>query len=137
MTLSIRPIPIEYVNQVWASVENFIAESVNFAVGEITLDETKYHVVNGNWILYIITDEENNVHGAVTVAFFNRIDNRVAFITNIGGRLLTEKDLFTQFSDLLRQNGATCIEGNVRDSLFRLWTRIGARKKSIAIIIPL
>ena len=137
MTLSIRSVPIQFVNQVWASVGNFIEESVNFAEGEISLDETKYQIVTGNWILYIVTDEENNVHGAVTVAFFNRTDNRVAFITNIGGRLLTDRHLFAQFSDLLRQNGATCIEGNVRDSLFRLWTRIGARKKSIAIIIPL
>jgi hypothetical protein len=137
MTLSIRPVPIEYVNQIWASVKKFIEESISFAEGEITLDETKYHVISGNWVLYIVTDEENNVHGAVTVAFYNRTDNRVAFITNIGGRLITDKDLFAQFSDLLRQNGATCIEGNVRDSLFRLWTRIGARKKSIAITIPL
>lgn len=137
MTFQVKQVPIEFVNQMWPAVEDFIAKSVSFSEGEITLDETKYHVVNGNWILYVAVNDKNEAHGAVTVAFFNRTDNRVAHVTNIGGRLIADRKLFAQFSDLLRQNGATCIEGNVRDSLFRLWTRLGARKKSIAIIIPL
>ena len=137
MTFQVKQVPIEFVNQTWPAVEDFIAKSVSFSEGEITLDETKYHVVNGNWILYVAINDKNEVHGAVTVAFFNRTDNRVAHVTNIGGRLIADRKLFAQFSDSLRQNGATCIEGNARDSLFRLWTRLGARKKSIAISIPL
>jgi hypothetical protein len=137
MTFQVKQVPIEFVNQTWPAIEDFIAKSVSFSEGELTLDETKYHVINGEWILYVVVNDKNEAHGAVTVAFYNRTDNRVAYVTNIGGRLISDKKLFAQFSDLVKQNGATCIEGSVRDSVFRLWTRIGARKKSIAIIIPL
>ena len=126
----IQEVPLEYVNMVWPSVEGFIASAIPHSGGDITLEETKSYCVNGIWKLLVAVDEANTVHGAATLHFFNRINHRVAFITTIGGKGILTPENFSQFSDILRSNGATCIEGAVRDSLMRMAARFGAKKKS-------
>jgi len=126
----VQEVPLQYVNMVWPSVEGFIASAIPHSGGDITLEETKSYCVNGVWKLLVAVDEANTVHGAVTLHFFNRINHRVAFITTIGGKGILTPENFSQFSDILRSNGATCIEGSVRDSLMRMAARFGAIKKS-------
>jgi len=126
----VQEVPLEYVNMVWPSVEGFIASAIPHSGGDITLEETKSYCVNGVWKLIVAVDEANTVHGAATLHFFNRINHRVAFITTIGGKGILTPENFSQFSDILRSNGATCIEGAVRDSLMRMAARFGAKKKS-------
>lgn len=126
----VQEVPLQYVNMVWPSVEGFIASAIPHSGGDITLEETKSYCVNGVWKLLVAVDEANTVHGAVTLHFFNRINHRVAFITTIGGKGILTPENFSQFSDILRSNGATCIEGSVRDSLVRMAARFGAKKKS-------
>lgn len=131
----IQEVPIQYVNMIWPSVEGFLASAIPHADGDITLDETKSYCINGVWKLLVAVDDNNVVQGGATLHFFNRINHRVAFITTIGGKGILTADSFSQFSDILRNNGATCIEGSVRDSLVRLAARFGARKKSSNIQI--
>jgi hypothetical protein len=129
----VQEVPLQYVNMVWPSVEGFIASAIPHSGGDITLEETKSYCVNGVWKLLVVVDEDNAVHGAVTLHFFNRINHRVAFITTIGGKGILTPENFSQFSDILRSNGATCMEGSVRDSLVRMAARFGAIKKSNTI----
>lgn len=126
----VQEVPLQYVNMVWPSVEGFLASAIPHSNGDITLEETKSYCVNGVWKLLVVVDEDNVVHGAVTLHFFNRINHRVAFITTIGGKGILTPENCSQFSDILRSNGATCIEGSVRDSLVRMAARFGAKKKS-------
>ena len=137
MAWEVQTVPVQYVNIVWPKVEKFLADSVAYSDNELTLEEVKVYVIQGAWALIIAIDEDRNIHGAVTVNYFNRTDNRVAFVTNIGGKFIAKRELFSQLSDILRENGATCVEGTVRDSLMRLWARLGARKKSTMIQIAL
>ena len=129
----IQEVPLQYINVLWPSVEGFIASAIPHADGDITLDEVKSYCLNGVWKLLVAVDEHNVVHGAVALHFFNRINHRVAFITAIGGKSILTPENFLQFSDILSSNGATCIEGSVRDSLVRLAARFGAKKKSNTI----
>lgn len=133
----VQEVPLQYVNMLWPSVEGFVASALPHADGDIALDEVKSYCVNGVWKLLVVVDENNTVHGAGTIHFFNRINHRVAFITTVGGKGILTPENFSQFSDILRSNGATCIEGSVRDSLVRLAAHFGARKKSNNIQIVL
>lgn len=126
----VQEVPIQFINVLWPSVEGFIASAIPHAQGDITLEETKSYCLNGVWKLLVVTDENNIVRGAVTLHFFNRINHRVAFITTIGGKGILTPENVSQFSDILRSNGATCTEGAVRDSLVRMAARFGAKKKS-------
>ena len=133
----VQEVPLQYVNMLWPSVEGFVASALPYADGDIVLDEVKSYCLNGVWKLLVVTDENNIVHGAGTIHFFNRINHRVAFITTVGGKGILTPEIYSQFSDILRSNGATCIEGSVRDSLMRLAARFGARKKSNNIQIAI
>ena len=135
--MQVQEIPNQYINAVWPQVEDYIAAALEHSDNEVSLPEAKTYLIQGVWTLYGAIDSANEIHGVIAIHYFNRTDNRVAFVTAIGGKLLTNKELFSQLGDILRANGATCIEGAVRDSLVRLWSRIGARKKSNLIQIPL
>jgi hypothetical protein len=134
---SVQEVPIEFVNRAWSDVEKFITTSVEYADGEFTLDEVKARLVQGSWSLVVAVDESNTVRGVATVAYYNRTDHRVAFVTNFGGKFVSNPEVFSQFASILVSKGATCMEGAVRDSMLRLWARLGARKKSTNIQIIL
>jgi len=59
--------------------------------------------------------------GQYLFLYTNYPNDRVAFITSVGGKALTDKDLWAQFENCLRQNGATLIRGAAFDSVARLW----------------
>lgn len=137
MTLQVVEVPLAYIHTVWPQVEPLMEASVEHSTGTLTLEETKIRVVDGTWILVVAMTEDNQIRGAATVSFYNRTDNRIAYVTNIAGRMLANTQTFSQFCGILKQHGATCIEGTVRDSLMRLWERLGARKQSNLIQISL
>lgn len=128
--MTVKEVPLKYVNLTWPLVDKYLRAALRHAEGEITLDEVKAYLIQGIWSLYVAVDETEEIYGAAVINYYNRTDNRIAFVTLIGGKLITTPELFSQLSDILRANGATCIEGAVRDSLVRLWSRIGARKKA-------
>jgi hypothetical protein len=132
-SLQVKYIPIHGIHSVWGAVEPFIAASNQYAHGELSVEEVKVRICDGTWLLVVATDDDEQIHGAAVVNFYNRTDNRVAYVSCIGGKFLANRDTFSQFCDLLRAYGATCIEGSVRKSLMRLWARLGAREKSINI----
>jgi len=137
MSWKAKVVPADFANVVWDDVEGFLERSVQYSYGELTLEEIKMRVLDGTWLLIVAIDDSDIIRGASTVTFFNRTDNRVAYVTSIGGRLLANLDTFSQYCDILRQHGATCIEGAVRDSLMRLWARLGAHKKTTIVQIAL
>ena len=57
------------------------------------------------------------------------IGNAVAFVVAMGGRLILHGETFAVFADILKHNGATCIEGGVRKSVARLLRRYGFEEK--------
>ena len=130
MTLRVEAVPVEFVNLVWPQIEGYVEAAVQHANGMLSAEEVKVRVTDGTWMLVVAINDSDIMQGAAVVSFFNRTDNRVAYVTAIGGRMLANQHTFSQFCEILRGNGATCIEGTVRDSLLRLWERIGARKQS-------
>lgn len=117
-----------HVPHVWPVVEGFIASALDHSKGDYTLDQVKTLVAMGNWTLLVAVDD-NGVQGAATVDFFNRPNDRVAFVTSIGGRLVSSPDSVEQLKNLLGSLGATCIEGAARESIARLWSRYGFEEK--------
>jgi hypothetical protein len=73
--------------------------------------------------------EEGVIHGAATINFYNRPNDRVAFITTIGGKLVSNKDTFEELRAFAKSKGATVIEGAARESIARLWKRYGFEEK--------
>lgn len=126
--MNINRVDPAHVHHVWPVVEGFIASALDHSKGDYTLDQVKTLVAMGNWTLLVAVDD-NGVQGAATVDFFNRPNDRVAFVTSIGGRLVSSPDSVEQLKNLLGSLGATCIEGAARESIARLWSRYGFEEK--------
>ena len=126
--MNIQYVSLEWVNRTWPSVEKYIASALEHAQGDYTVDQVKSLVMQGQWVLLVAVDE-NGIQGAATVNFYNRPNDRVAFITAIGGKLISSPETFAQLKQVLSRYGATCIEGAARDSIARLWTRYGFSEK--------
>jgi hypothetical protein len=106
-----------------------MGESQKQSKGDYTLEQIKLLVLTGGWLLLVATDEDNKVHGAMTVEFSNRPNHRVAFITGTGGKSIINEETFKQLEDICRANGATSIECAARDSMAKLLDRFGFKDK--------
>ena len=127
--MKIQYVPLEYVNQTWPLVEQYISSAAEHGNGEYTPDQIKVYLVTGQWTLYVAVDDAGALLGAGTVCFNNLPNDRVAFVTSIGGKLFTSQNTWQQFVDLLKARGATQVEGAARESIARLWKRYGFEEK--------
>ena len=126
--MQVQRVDISHVNQVWPMVEQFIADALEHSCGDYTVEQAKTLVVMGHWTLLVAADDAG-VYGAATVSFSNRPNDRVAFITAIGGKLISSPETFEQLKAVLSAIGATYIEGAARESIARLWSRYGFEEK--------
>lgn len=126
--MKIQHVPVEYVNQVWPKVEDYIRWALDHQT-DYTIEHVKTFITTGTWMLIVAADDTGEIKGATAVQFFNRPNDRVAFVVSMGGKLITNKETFQQFSDLLKAFGATSIEGAARESIARLWKRYGFEEK--------
>ena len=133
MNLSVKQIHVGFIAQYWPRVEKFIADAVQYAEGDYTLDQVKVCLSTGAWILLVAVDENDEVHGAATIVFNNYPNDRVAFITFIGGRLVTNQDTYGQMSNIFKGYGATKIQGAARAAIARLWRRYGFKERHIIV----
>ena len=124
----IQRVDVGHVHQVWPLVETYLASALEHAKDDYTLESAKVLLATGQWVLVVAVNEEG-VHGAATVSFTSRPHDRIAFITLIGVKLISNDETFAQFKDLLKLLGATCIEGAARESIARLWSRYGFEEK--------
>jgi hypothetical protein len=129
MNLSIQSVATAYIHQTWPLVEGFLAEALKWGEDDYTAEQAKAYLARGDWLLVVASDEENKIHGAAAVNFFNMPNDRVAFVVAIGGKLISNEDTYSQFSTLLKTYGATKIQGAAREAIARLWTRYGFKER--------
>ena len=137
MTLTVQHVPQQYAAQTWPLVEKHIASANKYGGDDYTLDQIKMYVMQGQWVLLVATDEESKVQGAATVSFLNYPNDRVAFVTAIGGKLISNDDTFEQLKTVLRNMGATKIQGAARESIARLWKRDGFAERYTVVEVKI
>jgi hypothetical protein len=122
----------EQVAQRWAEIEPHLKSGLDWSDGDFNVDHAKTYVSLNQWLLIGVFDGDE-IKGAMTVSFSNLPNDRVAFITAIGGKNITTRDTFDQFKAILKSYGATKIQGSVRQSVARLWRRLGFHERSIIV----
>jgi len=130
--LVIKRIHPDYLAQTWDKVSYFINSALEYAGEDYTLEQIKVLLSSNTWLLLAVYDGDN-IKGAITVAFSTMPNDRVAFITTIGGRHITSPDTYSQFAAILKQFGATKIQGAARPSVARLWRKIGFTERYIIV----
>jgi len=137
MTLKAQFVPTHFVAQTWPQCEQYVADAMQYGNGDYTLDQIKLFVHTGQWSLIVIADDANTIHGALTVSYINYPNDRVAFVTFIGGKHITNDDTFKQVCDILRANGATKTQCMARPSAARLWQRCGYENRAALLEMKL
>ena len=129
MAITVKRVETAYVAQAWPLVKEFIKDALEKAQSEdksthnYTVDHVQAFLASGQWLLLVGVNENGGVVGAATVSFINYPRHRVAFITSIGGYLISSRDTFEQLKTILKAHGATKIQGLGRESIVRLWKR--------------
>lgn len=130
--MKILRIPTDQIAQRWAVIAPFIEDSLAYSGGDFTIDQVRLYLSSGQWLTLGVFDEQSML-GVIAVQFTNMPNDRVAFITAIGGKNITNSDTFNQFQAILKAHGATKIQGGVRESVARLWRRLGFSQRYILV----
>jgi len=131
----VQLIPTEYCAKNWQYVEPYITEAHKWGHGDYSVEQIKMYVTLGQWALLVAIDENKVVHGAATVSFINYPNDRIAFVTAIGGKLVSNPDTFKQLTTIVKNAGATKIQGAARKSIARLWRRFGFYERHVIVEI--
>tara|TARA_R100000657_G_C4618765_1_gene69637 strand:+ start:233 stop:664 length:432 start_codon:yes stop_codon:yes gene_type:complete len=129
MSLLVKHIPPQNISSVWDIVEPFIQDALEKGSEskDHSLDYNSSHVQlylsKGEWMLLVAMDSDGLIRGCATVSFINYPMHRVAFITAIGGKLISSKETFEQMKTILGKFGVTKLQGYARKSVVRLWER--------------
>lgn len=128
----VQVVPTQHLHQLWSQVSGYLDDALKYADGDYSLEQVKVYLSTGQWQLLIVNDEKT-IHGAITVSYANYPNDRVAFITAIGGKWISDKESYKNFCDVLKTHGATKIQGAARESVARLWRRLGFKNKHIIV----
>ena len=139
----IKHVDVNYCSQIWHLVKGYLNDAL--IKGEETpewsdnysIDHVQGFITSGTWVLLVAVDDNNVIQGALTVSFANYPKNRVAFITLIGGKLISNQDTFEQLKTLLKQFGATKIQGMARPAIARLWKQYGFEQRTTLVEVKL
>jgi len=113
-------VPTNHIHQFWSLAAPHLQKAIDVSSGEFTIDQLKQFVAQGQSDLLLVMDEEHKCHCAFTVQWINYPNDRVAYITYIGG--ITNKKCWNQFVMWVKNNGGTKIQGSTKlDGIVRLW----------------
>lgn len=121
-----------FVSQTWNLVSGFIGGALEHT-DDYSLDQVKVYLTNGQWQLIVALDDSGKIKGCCTVTFQSYPNDRVAFITTIGGKFISDKEIYKEFKELLKTQGATKVQGAARKSIARLWRRLGFTEKYVIV----
>ena len=109
------------VQQIWHEVEPMLAKAMAHSGGEYSLEQLKVMLTQGKQTLCVGAEDDLSIKCALTIEWINYPNDRVAFITSIGGK--TDKQGFGEFENWVRANGGTKIQGAAFEAVARLWKR--------------
>ena len=139
MSLTVRPVEVNHIQQVWPMVQSHIQESFDkggdfpeWAAG-YNISHVQSFLTSGQWLLLVAVDEETMVHGAMTISFINYPLHRVAFVTSIGGKFVANPELTEQVKALVKAHGATKMQAFCRKSMVRLLSRVGFEPRNTLV----
>lgn len=133
MALTVYIVPTNHVQQFWHLAENHLQKAIDKGSGEMSIDQLKLLVAQGQQQLIISLDENKKCHAATTVMWYTYPNDRVAYITYIGGR--NTKDAWSQFLSWVKNSGGTSVQGSTKfESIERLWSKLYGFKKKYTLM---
>jgi len=123
MSLKVQHVDPNYIHQVWPFVEPFLLPVFEKSALSTyyNIDNLKDYIIRGEQTLLVGVDENGTIQGTASVQWLNYPNARIAYITAIGGKLITSKENHQELVNWVRAMGGTKIQGYSRESVARLW----------------
>ena len=118
---TVKVVAPNFIFDVWKDVESFLNASINVSGGDFTLDQLKFSLGKGEQTLLVSVNEQNVINGAMTVEFNNRPNDRVMFITALGGNGIVNDETFSQVESWAKSQGATKASAWAQEAQARLY----------------
>ena len=131
MSIVVLPVPVQSVNQALPLVVDFLKSAEEkVGVAEYNVEHIKVYLAAGEWLLLVAQEEDDSsLHGAATVNFINYPNDRVAYITALGGKGIVNPEVFEKLCNVLKGYGATKVQCAAQESAARLYERVGFEQK--------
>jgi hypothetical protein len=118
---TVKVVAPNFIYDVWKDVESFLNASINVSGGDFTLDQLKFSLGRGEQTLLVSVNEQNIINGAMTVEFTNRPNDRIMFITALGGNGIVNDETFSQVESWAKSQGATKASAWAQEAQARLY----------------
>lgn len=122
------------IYSVWDDVKNYLNASINVSGGDFTLDQLKFSLVRNEQTLLVSVNKENKINGAMTVEFLNRPNDRVMFISALGGHGIVNEETFSQVETWAKMQGATKASALAQEAQARLY-KIKANFDTVRMVV--
>lgn len=118
--IQVHTVGSDKVYQIWKDVEGYLKASIETNTGDCTIDQLKVLLVEGKQTL-LLGIEDDKIVGAMTVEFVNYPNERVMFITALGGRGIVNNETFSQVETWAKLQGATKSAAWAKEAQARLY----------------
>jgi|DEB0MinimDraft_3_1074331.scaffolds.fasta_scaffold31718_2 hypothetical protein len=113
-------VPPQQIHKFWGISSPHLEKAIQTSSGEYTIDQLKVLVTQGKTTLLITLNENQICTGAATIEWLDYANDRVCYISYIGGKISQESWL--QFVDWIIKSGGTKIQGSTSSpAIVRLW----------------
>lgn len=139
MNISIQPVETNFVQRIWPLVEGYLQSALDKGQGpaDYNIHHVQMFLTSGQWLLVVAVDEDNVVHGAMTVSFINYPMSRVAFITATGGKGIVNSNSLEQLKSIVQARGATKLQAFGRDSMVKLLEKSGFEPRTTLVEVTI
>ena len=118
--ISVQYVAPDKIYSIWDDIKDYLGASIETNTGDCTLEQLKGLLTQGAQTL-LVGVREDKIVGAMTVELINYPNERVMFITALGGRAIVNKQTFSQVEDWARTQGATKTAAWAQEAQARLY----------------
>ena len=115
-------------DSVWKDVVGFVDNTVPYAHGEFTTQDVRNGLLVNEYNLMVIKND-GVIIGAVIFRTCIIADKKTAFFIALAGKNISTSSVWQDITTLLKSLGYTYVEAGMRDSMLRLWSKMGFEKK--------
>lgn len=131
--MNVRPVAPQFIPQLWPKIGTMLEKALDTGAGEYNADQLKVMLINGHQTLLVV-EKDDEIKGAFCIAFQLYPNDRIAFVTAVGGRAICDQEAWKQFEQWARFNGCTKIRGAAYESVARLWRqKFGVESRYIIV----
>ena len=109
------------IYSVWEDIKEYLNASINVSTHDCTIEQLKMLLVRGEQTLLVSVNDNSKINGAMTVEFINRPNDRVMFITALGGHGIVNNETFDQVETWAKSHGATKASAWAQEAQARLY----------------